>query len=54
MRSWAPKKPTNWFRRELSPTPTTAGGLPASAQLLAAGMLLGVLTASGLYGRVGR
>jgi hypothetical protein len=30
------------------------GGLPASAQLLAAGTLLGLLAASGLYGRVGR
>jgi hypothetical protein len=31
-----------------------AGGLPASAQLLAAGVLLGVLAAPRLYGRVGR
>jgi hypothetical protein len=31
-----------------------AGGLPASAQLLAAGVLLGALAAPRLYGRVGR
>jgi len=31
-----------------------AGGLPASAQLLAAGVLLGILAAPRLYGRVGR
>ncbi len=31
-----------------------SGGLPASAQLLAAGALLGALAAPRLYGRVGR
>ena len=31
-----------------------AGGLPASTQLLAAGVLLGALAAPRLYGRVGR
>ena len=31
-----------------------AGGLPASVQLLAAGVLLGALAAPRLYGRVGR
>ena len=31
-----------------------AGGLPASAQLVAAGVLLGALAAPRLYGRVGR
>ncbi len=31
-----------------------AGGLPASAQLLAAGVLIGALASGALYGRVGR
>jgi hypothetical protein len=31
-----------------------AGGIPASVQLLAAGVLLGALAAPALYGRVGR
>ena len=31
-----------------------AGGIPASAQLVAAGVLLGVLAAPALYGRVGK